>query len=104
MFVYFLIRKIILLATMIYFSSHPPGSETGVTNIAAALFMITALPAFAAAGYMPSVLLERPLFYREQNDGCYRVINYLVFKILEEQVGVARRRERERETYSHESR
>ena len=31
---------------------------------AAVLFMFTTLPAFAAASYVPSIVLERPLFAR----------------------------------------
>ncbi|EFN51572.1 hypothetical protein CHLNCDRAFT_140061 [Chlorella variabilis] len=59
-----------------------------ITNIAAVLFMWVCLPAFGAASYVPAIVLERPLFVRERNDGLYRVITYLVAKILEE-LGIA---------------
>lgn len=55
-----------------------------ITNIAAVLFMWVTLPAFGAASYVPAIVLERSLFVRERNDGLYRVITYLVAKILEE--------------------
>jgi ABC-type multidrug transport system ATPase subunit len=55
-------------------------------NIAAALFMCTALPSFTASGYMPSIVSERPLFYRETNDGCYSAFSYTLYKLLEEAV------------------
>jgi hypothetical protein len=42
------------------------------------------LPAFGATAYMPSIMLERALFVRERNDGLYRVITYLVAKIIDE--------------------
>merc|ERR1712157_688584 len=48
------------------------------------LFMVVVLPAFGAAGYMPSLMLERPIFVRERADGNYRVFSYLLYKILEE--------------------
>lgn len=55
-------------------------------NIAGALFMSTALPSFTAAGYMPSIVQERPLFYRETADGCYKAITYILYKLCEEAI------------------
>jgi len=55
-------------------------------NIAGALFMSVALPSFSAAGYMPSIVQERPLFYRESADGCYPTLSYVLFKLLEEAI------------------
>lgn len=46
------------------------------------------LPAFGAASYVPAIVLERPLFVRERNDGLYRVITYLCAKMIEE-MGIA---------------
>ncbi|CAL5220625.1 g2668 [Coccomyxa viridis] len=53
-------------------------------NIGAALFMVTILPAFAACAYTPQLVLERPVYYRERNDGCYTALTYLSAKIFEE--------------------
>ena len=33
---------------------------------------------------MPSLILDRPLFYRETNDGCYSPFAYYTFKLLQE--------------------
>jgi len=55
-------------------------------NIASALFMCTALPSFTASGYMPSIVSERPLFYRETNDGCYSAFSYTLYKLIEEAI------------------
>mmetsp|Transcript_26529 Transcript_26529/g.61927 ORF Transcript_26529/g.61927 Transcript_26529/m.61927 type:complete len:626 (+) Transcript_26529:107-1984(+) len=55
-------------------------------NVAGALFMSVALPSFTAAGYMPSIVQERPLFYRESADGCYPTLSYVLFKLLEEAI------------------
>ena len=57
-------------------------------NIGAVLFMWCTLPAFGAASYVPAIVLERPLFVRERNDGLYTVVTYLLYKIIEE-LGVA---------------
>lgn len=53
-------------------------------NVASALFMSVALPSFTAAGYMPSIVAERPLFYRETADGCYSAFTYIIYKLMEE--------------------
>lgn len=42
------------------------------------------LPAFGAASYVPAIVLERATFVRERNDGLYRTITYLLYKIVEE--------------------
>ncbi|KAL4431462.1 hypothetical protein ABPG75_006718 [Micractinium tetrahymenae] len=63
-------------------------SGNNITNISAVLFMWVCLPAFGAASYVPAIVLERPLFVRERNDGLYRVITYLVAKMVEE-LGIA---------------
>ncbi|KAL9139198.1 ABC transporter [Amphidinium carterae] len=55
-------------------------------NVAGALFMSVALPSFTAAGYMPSIVQERPLFYRESADGCYPTLTYILFKLIEEAI------------------
>lgn len=36
--------------------------------------------------HMQAIVLERPVFVREQSDGLYRVITYLTFKVMEEVV------------------
>lgn len=55
-----------------------------VVNQAAVLFMLVSLPAFGAAAYTPSIVLERRLYLRERQDGLYRAIAYLSAKTLEE--------------------
>lgn len=59
-------------------------SPTNVPNISSALFMWTVIVAYSATAYMPAILLERPLFVRECNDGLFRVVTYLGFKLFEE--------------------
>ena len=58
-----------------------PQSVQSTTSV---LFMATALNGYGAAAYVPTLVLERPLFYRERNDGCYNSLTYLVWKVLEE--------------------
>ena len=48
------------------------------------LFLISILPGFTASAYIPVIVLERPLFYRELDDGLYRPVTYLCAKLAGE--------------------
>jgi hypothetical protein len=41
-------------------------------------------PICAAMMYLPSIGMERALYIRERNDGLYRPVTYLLFKLLDE--------------------
>merc|ERR1711985_61867 len=45
-----------------------------------------ALCGYGAAAFVPSLTLERGLFYRERADGCYMACTYYVAKFIEEAV------------------
>ncbi|KAK9865323.1 hypothetical protein WJX84_007950 [Apatococcus fuscideae] len=62
-----------------------PRNDTA-ENIASVLFIATVLPGFTAAAYMPSIVLERPLFLRERSDGLYHTLTYITAKVAEEMV------------------
>jgi ATP-binding cassette subfamily G (WHITE) protein 2 len=53
-------------------------------NQAAVLFMFIVLPAYGAASYVPSIVLERTLYTRERSDGLYYAITYLLAKMVDE--------------------
>lgn len=57
-----------------------------IMDTTALLFMLGVLPAYAAAGYMPTLIEERAILYRERNDGYYSVPAYLVYKFVEEMI------------------
>ena len=42
----------------------PKQAPSNVNNITAVLFLWTILPGYAAASYMPTIVLERPLYVR----------------------------------------
>jgi len=48
------------------------------------LYFFAALCGYGAAAYVPSLTLERPLFYRERADGCYTAVTYYLSKFIEE--------------------
>lgn len=39
------------------------------------------LPAWGAGPYLPALVLERPIFVREMNDGLYTALTYLTYKV-----------------------
>jgi hypothetical protein len=58
----------------LYLSIGDDFSSKNLTNISAVLFMWCTLPAFGAASYVPAIVLERPLFIRERNDGLFVLV------------------------------
>ena len=75
----------IVMASMYWKQGDESAYDTNAAqNVANLLFMNNVLPAFASAAYMPSILMERGLFYRELDDGCYTVWSYGLYKIIEE--------------------
>ena len=74
-----------LLIMSLYWGVGDSYTDTkSITNTSAVLFMWSAMPAFGAASYVPSLTLERKLFQRERNDGLYMVVTYTVYKLIEE--------------------
>jgi len=63
------------------------GEETNARSMqstAALLYFVVALCGYGAAAFVPSLTLDRPLFYRERADGCYTTTAYYIAKFLEE--------------------
>ena len=58
--------------------------EDNYVNMSAVLFMWCVLPAYGAASYVPSIVMERTLYVRERADGLYLPVTYLVAKMLDE--------------------
>ena len=59
---------------------------SNVTNIVAIIFFFCMSPIFSAASYIPAIMLSRPLYFRERNDGLFRPICFLMYLIFEETV------------------
>eukprot|EP00884_Botryococcus_braunii_P013677 jgi/Botrbrau1/2230/Bobra.101_2s0058.1 len=59
-------------------------SAVNMPNIVGALFMWVVLPAFGAGPYLPGIVLERPVYLREMQDGLYGPGSYLTYKMIEE--------------------
>ncbi|KAK9823062.1 hypothetical protein WJX81_005585 [Elliptochloris bilobata] len=73
-----------LIIMTLYWKIGDNRALSNYSNLTAVLFLWTILPGYAATAFIPTIVLERPLFVRERNDGLYRPITYLVFKMMEE--------------------
>lgn len=55
-----------------------------ITNIVSVIYFFTVGPAFSHVEYVPEIILSRPLYFRERNDGLYTPLAYLMYLMVEE--------------------
>eukprot|EP00890_Picochlorum_soloecismus_P003061 jgi/Picsp_1/3756/NSC_06591-R1_abc family transporter: multidrug len=79
-----MIQTLIMFSTFWFVADNL--TEQTVTNVSGILFFWSVTPAFGAAAYVPSIMLARPLYFRERNDGLYRSITFLLYLITEEAI------------------
>jgi len=75
-----------LLTLSLYWGIGSKSDAQSIQSTAALLFFVCALCGYGAAAYVPSLTLERALFYRERADGLYTGLTYYVYKFIEEAV------------------
>ena len=75
-----------LLILSLYFGLGEEMDPQSIASISSLLFFISALCGFGAAAFVPTLNLERKLFYRELADGCYSPATYYLSKFIEEAV------------------
>lgn len=75
-----------LLTFSLYWGIGNKQDAQSIQSTAAVLYFFCALCGYGAAAYVPSLTLERPLFYRERADGCYTAVTYYMSKFIEEAV------------------
>mmetsp|Transcript_19576 Transcript_19576/g.37759 ORF Transcript_19576/g.37759 Transcript_19576/m.37759 type:complete len:449 (+) Transcript_19576:102-1448(+) len=73
-----------LILMSLYWQQGDSSSVRNLMNTSQLLLMMVILPSYGAAVYVPTLVLDRPLFFREYSDGCYHVLSYLVSKLVEE--------------------
>lgn len=76
---------VILLVSM-YHGLGNDFSYLNFTNMSAFMFIWTGFAATGALVYVPKLVLERWVFYREQKDALYPVIAYFLIKVFEEYI------------------
>jgi ABC-type multidrug transport system ATPase subunit len=75
-----------LLAMSLYWGIGDKGDVQSMQSTASALYFFMALCGYGAAAFVPSLTLERALFFRERSDGCYAPLTYYLAKFIEEAV------------------
>lgn len=75
-----------ILTMTLYWGIGDKDDAQSIQSTAAVLFFFCALCGYGAAAYVPSLTLERALFYRERADGLYFGITYYLSKFIEEAV------------------
>lgn len=75
-----------LLILSLYFGLGEEKDPQSIASIASLLFFVSALCGYGAAAFVPTLNLERKLFYRELADGCYSPTTYYFSKFIEEAV------------------
>ncbi|KAG7363545.1 multidrug ABC transporter ATPase [Nitzschia inconspicua] len=75
-----------LLILSLYFGLGEQRDPQSITSISSLLFFISTLYGFGASAFVPTLNLERKLFYRELADGCYSPTTYYFSKFIEEAV------------------
>lgn len=75
-----------LLILSLYFGMGEEKDPQSIASVSSLLFFISALCGFGAAAFVPTLNLERKLFYRELDDGCYTPGTYYLNKFIEEAV------------------
>jgi ATP-binding cassette subfamily G (WHITE) protein 2 len=75
-----------LLILSLYFGLGEQTDPQSIASVSSLLFFVSALSGYGAAAFVPTLNLERKLFYRELDDGCYSSTTYYVNKFIEEAV------------------
>lgn len=75
-----------VLTMTLYWGIGDKKDAQSIQSTAAVLYFFAALCGYGAAAFVPSLTLERPLFYRERADGCYSAVTYYMSKFIEEAI------------------
>lgn len=75
---------IVLLLSTMYQGLGDDFSPFNYGNLAALMYIWTGFSATGALVYVPRLVVERWVFYREQRDGLYPALSYFLVKVIEE--------------------
>mmetsp|Transcript_12160 Transcript_12160/g.27695 ORF Transcript_12160/g.27695 Transcript_12160/m.27695 type:complete len:749 (+) Transcript_12160:126-2372(+) len=79
-----------LLIDSLYATSKANGATPqGLIIVIAVIFITVFITAIITIIYIPGLIIDKPVFIRESNDGCYRTISYVCANFLIEAIGVA---------------
>jgi len=77
-----------LLIDSLYVST-TPNTPQGLIIVIAVLFITVFITGLITVIYIPGLIIDKPVFIRESNDGCYRTISYVCANYLIEAIAVA---------------
>jgi ATP-binding cassette subfamily G (WHITE) protein 2 len=75
-----------ILILSLYWGIGDNTDAQSIQSTAALLYFVAAICGYGAAAFVPSLTLERSLYYRELSDGCYAPATYYMAKFIEEGV------------------
>jgi hypothetical protein len=75
-----------LICMSLYWGIGKKEDAQSIQSTASVLYFFAALCGYGAAAFVPSLTMERALFYRERADGCYAGVTYYLSKFIEEAV------------------
>lgn len=75
-----------LLILSLYWGIGENRDAQSIQSTASLLYFVAAICGYGAAAFVPSLTLERALYYRELSDGCYKPATYYIAKFIEEGV------------------
>lgn len=73
-----------LLILSLYWRIGEKTDTQSIQSTASLLQMVAAICGYGASAFVPSLTLERALYYRELADGCYKPATYYMAKFIEE--------------------
>merc|ERR1719231_1271533 len=73
-----------VIMLLLYLGIGDDEDTQSIASTSALLYFVAALCGYGAAAFVPSLTLDRPLFYRELADGCYSATVYYLHKFIEE--------------------
>lgn len=77
---------VIFALIMASFWASSENDSHGLMTQASLLFIAVGAAVFTTSVYVPTLIEERPVFLRERHDACYRVLSYVLHKIIIEGV------------------
>jgi len=75
-----------IIAMTLYWGIGDNMDAQSLQSVSGVLFFFSALCGYGAAAFVPSLTMERPLFFRERADGCYCAVTYYFSKFVEEAI------------------
>jgi len=78
-----------LLIDSLYANQYKWRTPQGLIIVIAVIFITIQITGLITVIYIPSLVINKPVFIRESNDGCYRTISYVCANYLIEAIAIA---------------